>query len=105
MSAIEWTPFGCFCSTPKSLLWVLLFHHKVSVFATNSDLNEFNSMHQDVPTISTTTSHSSSTSDGKEHGISGAKTDEIFYPPNGTRKSSDEDLNICLSMYNLRIAE
>jgi len=58
-------------------------------------------MHQDVPTISTTTSHSSSTSDGKEHGISGAKTDEIFYPPNGTRKSSDEDLNICLSMYNL----
>jgi len=39
-------------------------------------------------------------SDGKEHGISGAKTDEIFYPPNGTQKFSDEDLNICLSMYN-----
>ncbi|XP_017442367.1 two-component response regulator ARR14 isoform X1 [Vigna angularis] len=39
-------------------------------------------------------------SDGKEDNISEVKADEILYPPNGTQKFSDEDLNTCLSMYN-----
>jgi len=39
-------------------------------------------------------------SDEKEHGISGAKADEILYPLKGTQKFSDEDLKICLAMYN-----
>ncbi|XP_014522510.1 uncharacterized protein LOC106779007 isoform X2 [Vigna radiata var. radiata] len=38
--------------------------------------------------------------DGKEDDISETKADEILYPPNGTQKFSDEDLNTCLSMYN-----